>query len=325
MPSGNILIPGIGRKIAGVLRQQQLQPDDPPAAFLKRVGTNKHRYFTAARASDGRMVAFYARLHDNPDAQRKFLTEVTVLRRLNRLPLSFARAAPRLLSSGRATDFEWFTRELIDGNPLGRSRQLYERVAASTITQLAQTVADISRYPATRLSRRLPAFDPANYRIEGLCYGLARQRTLPQATCRGIAQLVARRHALLRAENRYLAHGDLNLGNLIVAGDRVRIVDWELTQRNNLAYDVGYLWVHLWQAPRRLRRQLIRTFLRSLPPNRRQTFHQLFPVVVAYLAVGGVPYREHRREPRAVQHRRQRYHLQLLRNCLQGFDRLINT
>ena len=325
MPSGNILIPNIGRKISALLRRLKLEPEDQPRKFLARVGTNKHRYFTAAQTADGNTVAFYARLHANPDAQRKFLTEIAVLQRLNRLPYNFARTAPRLFESKRAADFEWFTRELVGGQPLGHSRQLGTRLPSGVITQLAQTIAGIGQFPPARLRIRLTAFNPDNYRIDRQCFGLAQQRTLPATTCHGIAQLVASRRAQLEAENRYLSHGDLNLGNIIVDRGHVRIVDWELTQRNNLAYDVGYLWVHLWQAPRVFRQQLLRTYLRLLPPNQRRMFRRLLPVVVAYLAVGGVPYREHRREPSAVLRRRQHYHVQLLQNCLKGFNRLINT
>jgi len=325
MPTGNLLIPNIGRKIAAVLRKLKLTPEVTPQSFLARVKTSKHRYYTAAQTRDGQTVAFYARLHANPDARRKFLNEIAVLGRLNRLTAPFARAVPNLINSKREAGFEWFTREHIRGQTLGHRRQLEIRPTAPIVRQLADAISGIGRLQPKRLGVRLPAFNPNFYIIDRQCYGLTQETALPPTTCRGITRLVERNHRLLVAENRYLSHGDLNLGNIIVEDGRVRIIDWELAQHNNFAYDIGYLWVHLWQASRLFRRQLMTTYLRHLSPSKRQRFARLLPVVVAYLAIGGIPYRVSPRERHAAQQRRRRYHIALLQNCLKGFTTLINT
>ena len=325
VPAGNILIPRIGEKIAAVLRRHKLRPEVSPKKFLARVKTSKHRYFTPARTPEGTTVAFYARLHANPDAQRKFLTEVSVLRRLNRMPQPFARSAPRLLSAGRESSFEWFTREHINGNPLGHSRHLSGRLAASTVAQLASSIVSIGQLPPKELRVKLPRFNPDNYRIDRQCYGLAQAAAVPATTCRGVGRLVSNNRQLLHRCNRVVAHGDLNLGNILVDGGIVRIVDWELAQLNNLAYDLGYLWVHLWEAPKRFRQLLLQSFVRQLPSPQRALFRQLLPVVVAYLAIGGIPYRRSAHERHAEQERRRRYHVRLLQQCLHGFSALRNA
>ncbi|MDD5110460.1 MAG: phosphotransferase [Patescibacteria group bacterium] len=323
--TGNILIPNIGKKIAAVLRREKLRPAVTPHKFLARVKSRKHRYFTAAKTRDGQTVAFYARLHQNPDAQRKFLTEIAVLGRLNRLTAPFARTVPKLYDHHREKDFEWFTREHVNGTALGHSRDLEIKPTTATARQLADIIAAIGGIQPKNLGVRLPAFNPNFYIIDRQCYGLSRETALPSAACRGITRLVVKNHRLLVAENRYLSHGDLNLGNIIIENGQVRIVDWELAQHNNFAYDIGYLWVHLWQAPRSFRRQLMTSYLRHLDTPKTRLFHRLLPVVVAFLAIGGIPYRVSLNERHAEQQRRRRYHITLLESCLKGFGKLINT
>lgn len=325
MPSGNILIPNIGKKIAAVLRRLQLTPAVPPQMFLKKVGATKHRYFTAARTADGKTVAFYARLHDNPDAQKKFLTEIAVLKKFAARRLAFAALAPQFFASGRQGDFEWFTREHVAGPSLGHSRHLTGRLSQTIISQLARGIAKIAQCSPRGLEVKLPIFNPHNYAIAQQCWGLTRNARVPSATCRGLTALVKRSLPILAAENRALVHGDLNLGNILVPRNIVRIVDWELMHINNFAYDISYLWAHLWEAQPRFRRQLLAAFLKHVPARRHPRFQQLFPLVVAYLAVGGIPYQERREISLAARRRRQRYHIRLLNNCLKGFRRLINT
>ncbi len=325
MKGGNIIIPNIGSNITALLQRLKLAPAEPPQDFLARVGTSKHRYYTAARTAAGQTVAFYARLHANPDARRKFQNEITVLGRCNRLPLTVARVMPRLLAHGREPNFEWFTREHITGHPLGHSRHLTAMLKTGMVVPLAQAIAEIGQIPPRSVGLQLPSFNTAWYAIQRQCFGLAQRQAVAAATCRGIGRLVERNRRLLRAENHSLAHGDLNLGNIIVQRGKVHIVDWELAQHNNFAYDIGYLWVHLWQAPRMFRRQLMAAYLERLKPSRLNRFNQLLPVVVAYLAIGGIPYRQHERERKIAQQLRRRYHVALLQNCLKGFSRLINT
>ncbi len=325
MPSGNILIPDIGRKIARVLGRLKLKPAVTPRAFLNQVNTAKHRYFTAARATDGTTVAFYARLHDNPDARNKFLTEIAVLKQFARRRLPFAAIAPQFFASGRQPDFEWFTREHIAGPAVGHSRHLTGRLSGTIVSQLAHGIAGIAQCPPRDLGVKLPAFNPQNYAIAQQCWGLTQNTRVPPATCRGLTRLVSRSLPLLTAENRALVHGDLNLGNILVPRGIVRIVDWELMHINNFAYDIGYLWVHLWEAQPRFRRQLLTRYARHLPTRRLRRFRQLFPLVVAYLAIGGIPYRQRREVSLTAQRRRQRYHLRLLTNCLKGFKGIVNT
>lgn len=323
--SGNSLIPDIGRKIARVLQLLKLKPAVTPQAFLKKVGATKHRYFSAAQTTDGQTVAFYARLHDNPDAGKKFLTEIAVLKKFATHRLPFTDLTPKFFSSGRQPDFEWFTREYVTGPSLGHSRHLTGRLSGTIMSQLAHGIASIAQCSPRHLRLKLPAFNPRNYAIAQQCWGLTQNTRVPPATCRSLTTLVNRSRPLLVAENRALAHGDLNLGNILVPRGRVRIVDWELTHVNNFAYDIGYLWVHLWEAPPRFRQQLVATYLQQVPARRHRRFQQLFPVVVAYLAIGGIPYRLRREVSKAEQQQRQRYHIALLNNCLQGFHKLTAT
>lgn len=320
-PLGNLVIPGVAAGIARVQRSLALQPKTTPAAFLAQVGDRKHRYVSPCQTRDGATIAFYARLHANRDAQTKFLTEIRFLRHLGRGHLSLGDRVPKLLGWGRTPTFEWFTREYPPAPPLGSSRKLTGELSTTLATKLGQSVAQIARIPEAGLPFGVRRFHPEDYNVSA---ALTSARISPQTIAR-LRQRFLSARPLLTKTNHTVAHGDLNLGNILAHGDDFWIIDWEQVHANNFAYDIGYLWAHLWQGPHAGRRALLAGFLRALPARQHPTFQRLLPLVVAYLAVGGVSWRASRTEQLREQAARRRYYRKLLDRCAGPFMTLIKT
>jgi thiamine kinase-like enzyme len=133
-----------------------------------------------------------------------------------------------------------------------------------------------------------------------------------------IQKFIRKNLNFLKKENRYFCHGDLNLGNIISDGKKIWLIDWELIRLNNFAYDIGYLWAHLWQAKKIFRQNLISEFLRKLPREKIEKFKILFPTVTSFLALGGIRFEK---EKLGAQ-KRKNFYFQIFQNCL-NFEKLI--
>lgn len=318
-PLGNLVIPNVASGIARVQRRLRLRPKTTAAQFLARVGDRKHRYVSACTTRDGATVAFYARLHANRDAQTKFLTEIRFLRHFTRRHLPLADRTPNLIAWGRTPSFEWFTRTYPPAPPLGSSRRLTGKLPPALATALGRTVAQIATIAAASLPFRVREFHPGDYDVATALASAG----VPPGTRGALHRRFLATRPLLTRVNHALAHGDLNLGNILAQGDDFWIIDWEQVHVNNFAYDIGYLWAHLWQGPRAARRALLDGFLRALPARQHPAFQRLMPLVVAYLAVGGVSWRASRREERRELAARRRYYRKLLDRCAGPFMTLI--
>lgn len=324
-PLGNLVIPGVAAGIARVQARLGLTPQVSARSFLAQVGDAKHRYVSRCATRAGATVAFYARLHANRDAQAKFLTEIRLLQYFRRHQPPFATVVPKLLAWGRTPNFEWFTREYPLARPLGSSRRLAHQPSQTVATAIGRTVAQIGTLPVRHLPFRIRAFRSDDYRIVAQCASIAGDAGVPARTCTALQRKFTRARTLLVRGNRTLAHGDLNLGNLLATDEQFWIIDWEQVHVNNFAYDIGYLWAHLWQAPRPIRRAVLAGYLAELPARRHHDFQTLLPLVVAYLCMGGVTWRAGRREDHAELLQRRRYYLQLLQRCAGPFQTLIDT
>ena len=92
---------------------------------------------------------------------------------------------------------------------------------------------------------------------------------------------------LLEKENHYISQGDLNLDNIIIdEKNNPWLIDWELIHLNNFAYDIGYLWAHLWEAKKEFRQKLISKYIKHLNKNELLKFKKLLQVVASYLSLG---------------------------------------
>jgi len=127
--------------------------------------------------------------------------------------------------------------------------------------------------------------------------------------------------SLLSKENKYLSHGDLEPGNVLIKNKEILIIDWELSRMNNFAYDIAYLFVNLWNKKNSFRKELMKNFLRNLNSNELAKFKWLFQVVVFYFALRESRFKK-AKENNSVFKTRRRFYLRLLENCL-SFEKLI--
>lgn len=310
---GNILIPDIAKKIEKKLKILNLEPEITPSQFLKKWGTKKHRYFSPCRTKEGNKIAFYSRLHFNLDAKTKIVDEINFLRNAKRVKLKIEKFTPEILDWGFEKDFEWFKRELPPGKPLGASRLLKQKINREIISKITKMVFEISRTPKNIFSN-LKIFNVNNYFAKGHYEKLTEQGFLKKELVEKILGFIKKNMLILKKENNYFSHGDLNLGNIISDGKNVFIIDWELIRLNNFAYDIGYLWSHLWQIKKELRQSLISQYIKLLSSEKLSKFKILFPIIVSFVSLGGVN--------SGVTNKRRGFYLKVLNNCL-NFEKLI--
>lgn len=318
-------IQNIGQKIKSKLRQLCLKPDISPVEFVEEVNGKKHRYFSPCQTISREKVGFYARLHDNPDAKRKFINEIKFLKKIGESDLEIKKVIPKIYSSRIEKNYEWFVREYPEATPLGHSRQLDKIISKTTIPALTKNIMAISRIPIKKMGLELKKFKPGNYSIKTQYHDLVYGRGVPMEIAREVTKLAEKDYQLLSDENHYPSHGDLNLGNILTEKNKIWIIDWELFQINNFAYDMGYFWAHLWQAPQTFRQALMLSFIKNLKSGQLEKFKKLLPIIAAYLSVGGISFRKAKNEKLQILERRKKFYLQLLKNCAATFSRLIKT
>jgi thiamine kinase-like enzyme len=318
------LIPQISHKINKTLKTLNLKPIISPQEFIQKTAKKKHRYWSLCQTKDGKKVIFYARLHQNKDAEIKFKKEIKFLKKIKERNFAFSRYMPKLIKAGLEKDFEWMIREYTDGLPLGFSRKLKIRIHLGMAPILAKVVFQINQFKKEFLGGLgLKKFDWRDYLgVKNLYFGLLKEGVINFRTYQEITRILEEKGEILKKENHYFNHGDLNLGNLIFSKKSFKIIDWELIHLNNFAYDIAYLWTHLWQAPKRFRKKLVSGYLRMLSPKKRKIFKEIFPVVVLYLILGGINYKE-RTGLKSFFIKRRKFYLNLLPRVLRGFDELI--
>jgi thiamine kinase-like enzyme len=315
---GNILISNIQEKIEKKLKELGLKPEISPSEFLKKHKNRKHRYFSACQEKNGKKVGFYSRLHFNLDAKNKFNQEIEFLLKLKENDFEIKKNVPQIINFGKEKDFEWFEREFTEGKPLGFSRNLTQKINLRLVPKIVKIIFNIQKIPSNFLSK-IKSFNIKNYLAKEIYEKLAKEKVLEKKLVFDIQNFIKKNWKLLQKENKYFCHGDLNLGNVISDKKNIWIIDWELVHLNNFAYDLGYLWSHFWQAKKDFRKSLILKFLKKLPKEKIEKFKIVFPIVVAYLALGGINFKE-RKKINAI--KRKNFYSQVLKNFF-NFEKLI--
>ncbi|KPJ57367.1 hypothetical protein AMJ49_02140 [Parcubacteria bacterium DG_74_2] len=320
--AGRILIPKIGDKIERKLKELNLRPETSPRKFLKIYKTGKHRYFSPCLTKEKEKFAFYARLHNNLDAKRKFIREINFLRKLKKINLKIKRITPEIINYRIEEDFEWFFREYPEGPPLGYRRNLTQKPFPGMVRKIIRAIFDVSKIHP-KIFPGLKRFSFQNYLALGVYEDFAKKKIVPKNLSEKILRFIKENLSLLEKENKYFCHGDLNLGNILSDGKEIWIIDWELIHLNNFVYDIGYLWAHLWEAKRYFRQKLIKAYINRLSSHKFQKFKKILPIVVSYLSLGGIEQKKEREKIKILKKRR-RFYLNLLKNCL-NFEKLIKT
>jgi serine/threonine protein kinase len=316
----NILIKGIEKKIEKKLKELNLRPGISPRGFLKIHKTGKHRYFSPCLRRDGELIAFYARLHDNLDAKEKFVREINFLKRLRKSDLKIKKIIPQILDYGIEKDFEWFEREYPKAPTLGYSRNLTQKPFPGMIEKITEAILEISKISPNNFPG-LKKFNCQNYFGNGVYEDLIKKGLISREISEKFRRIIKKNFPLLEKENRYFCHGDMNLGNILSDKKNIWLIDWELIHLNNFAYDIGYLWAHLWEAKSSFRNELINSYLEKLNSQKFLKFKKLLPIVVSYLSLGGIELKKEGEKIRILEKRR-RFYLNLLKNCL-DFNKLI--
>lgn len=314
---GSILIPEIENKIEQKLKDLNLKPEISIKKFLRLY--KKHRYFTSCFKGNKKIV-FYSRLHNNLDAKEKFIREIEFLRKLKKKKLKIKKIVPKILNYGIEKDFEWYSREYLQGLSLKESQNLIKK--PFLVKKIVKTIFDISKI-SPKIFPKLKKFNFQNYLAIGIHKGLVKKRIISKTLSEKILNLTKENLPLLEKENKYFCHGDLNLGNILSDGKRIWIVDWELIHLNNFAYDIAYLFVNSWKEKRSFRRKLIQTYINQLSNSKFKKFKKILPTIISYFSSGGILQKESREKKSSFEKRR-RFYINLLKNCL-NFNKLIKT
>ena len=324
------LIPGIREKIDKKIRELKLKPLITPQEFIAKAKGEKHRYSSVCQDKNGKLVVFYARLHQNEDAKEKVTKEVLFGKKLKseefRKHLPFSNFLPKYFKGNIENDFEWFTREYIKDKPLGINEKLTKRIDRKEIELISLAAYQISETDISLMQdMHLPISSVRDY-IQTLSHlekSQNKELLENKNYIQQLSRLIEQTHTLLKKENKYLSHGDFNLGNIIETEKKLKIIDWESMKINNFAFDIAYLFMHLWEGERKLRKDLIEKYMSLLPQSKRENFRILFQIVVAYLAIGGINVKPREIEVKRLK-KRKKFFLAALKMAPFGFDALIN-
>lgn len=322
----NILIPNIEAKIDKKLKSLKLSPRITPHSFFKKHTDNKHRYFSPCKNREGSLLGFYARCHDNENAKKKTIQEINFLNSIKETKLSINNSIPKIIKWGKENDFEWMIREYVKGKTLGSSRKLAFPPQKKTINQLVLLILEIKKIKLKQSSNlKLKKFTIKNYLSESLYINLSKKKIISSSLSKKSIKNINSAMPLLKKENRYISQGDLNLGNIIIdEKNNPWLIDWELIHLNNSAYDIGYLWAHLWEAKKEFRQKLMLEYIKHLNKNELLRFKKLLPIVVSYLSLGEI-FIEYSKEKKAKLEKRRAFYIRLLTNCFKNFEELTKT
>ncbi len=322
----NILIPNIEAKIDKKLKSLQLYPQITPHSFFKKYTKSKHRYFSPCKNQEGSLFGFYARCHNNKDAKKKFIQEINFLNSIKETESLINNSIPKIVRWKKENDFEWMLRKYVEGKTLGSSRKLTFPLERKTISQLAFLISEIKKIKLKQSSNlKLKKFVLKNYLSESLYANLSKKKIIPSLLSRKSIKNINSAMPLLEKENHYISQGDLNLGNIIIdKKNNPWLIDWELIHLNNFAYDIGYLWAHLWEVKREFRQKLILEYIKHLDKNELLKFKKLLPIVASYLSLGGICIK-HSKEKKIKLEKRRIFYVRLLTNCLKSFEELVRT
>jgi len=321
----NKFVPDIDKKIENLLKKLRFQPEVSPRAFVKKTKGEKHRYSSVCLDSEGKKLIFYARLHNNKDAKRKMITEILLAKdtkMLNKLS-----CFPKYYQSGIAKGFEWFSREYIKESPLGDNEKLNKKVDSKQAKILAKALWQISQLaPNFRNHHCLKKTSPSEYlKSKQMLKNYLDKKIINKALYKKGNVLFEETKELIRKEHKYICHGDVNLGNLIFQKNNLKIIDWESIHIDNFAFDVGYFFTHLWQAPRSFRKALVKNYLTYLPKKKTRNFKSLFRLVILYLCLDGIFYKPKGIKNKQQLKKRRRFFKNLLKNSILGFEEIIET
>ncbi len=318
----NKLISKIDKKIEKKLCDLSLFPETSPSLFIKKKGFKKHRYFSLCKDNKGNQTFFYARIHCNQNAKKKFITEISFLEKIKKSNSKIKKLVPEINDYGIENSFEWLHREEIKPPPLiNYSKKDKSLIFKNLSKKISSSVFEISKLKFK--NNNFEKFNWGKYLKSSAPEKIYQKKIITKKECNEIKNIIRSNFSFLIKENKYLSHGDLTLENILSDKKTIWIIDWERTSFNNFAYDIGFLWSHLWHN-RNIRILLIENYLKKLDLKSKEKFKILFPIVSSYLALGGAVL-DIKGENKNDREKRKYFSKKILKNSIKNFETLIKT
>ncbi|MCD6550033.1 phosphotransferase [bacterium] len=326
----SFLIPDIAKKINLILKKEGLKAKIPPEEFIKNTKGGKHRYASLCNDASGKALIFYARIQKNKDAKRKTKKEAIFAQTLQknsfRKKVPFLSFLPDYYKGKVEKDFEWFEREFIKEGPLGDNEKLKESLSKKKILKITNFLISLSK---TKISyfKKIPlrSFPLIEYKIiPHAIKRLKEHRIVSKNELAKAEELTKKYFPLFKKEHKYLSHGDFNLGNIIFTKQKLKIIDWESMEINNFAYDIAYLFSHLWQARQWQRRFLIESYLSKISKSRKEKFKILLRGNLLFLAGGGF-WAKPKEIKKSQINKRKKFFQKFTKASLQNFEKILSV
>jgi len=311
------LIPKIIEKINEVLRKEGLFPLETPKDFLKRTHGRKHRYSTVCQDKQGKRFIFYARLHDSPFEKKRMITEVKLAKVLMKKRYDFF---PRYFKGEIKKDFEWILREYFDEDPLEDKEnieKLKRKISGEEILRICKALLKFQKLKMTNFPF-LKKFDLKKYLR--LLEQIEKEEIFSKEELKKLKEFLKKNFQILKKENKYFSHGDLQIGNIILFDRKIKIIDLESAQISNFAFDVCFLWGRLWRE-RKVAKEVLDNFYKFLPKNKRKRFEVLFRLNSLFVGFHSFMQEPKEHDRKTIQ-KRKKFFLNVLRKSLESFGEL---
>jgi len=309
------LIPKISEKINEVLRKKELFPLESPEEFIKRTHGRKHRYSSVCQDKKGGKFIFYARLHDSPFEKERMITEVKLAKVLMKKRYDFL---PKYFDGKIEKDFEWLLREYFKESPLEDEKKiekLKRKLSENEILRICKALLKFQKIKTSNFPF-LKKFDLKKY--SKLQKEFEREKLFSKEELKKLKNFLKENFKLLKKENKYLCHGDFQIGNIILFSKKVKIIDLEGIKISNFAFDICFLWARLWRE-RNAARKFLEKFYNLLPKNKKKKFEILFRLNSLFIGFHSFMQRPKEYNQKTIE-KRKKFFFNVLKKSLQSFD-----
>jgi len=267
------LIPEISKKINEVLKKKELFPLETPQKFIKRTKKRKHRYCSVCLDKKGKKSIFYARLYDSPYEKERMKIEIKLAKVL--MKKKGYHFFPKYFDAKIEKDFEWIQREYFKEAPLESKKEiekLKRKLSKEEISRISRVLFKLlkiktSDFPFLKKSK-LKKYQVLPKKIEN-------EKIFSKEEIEKLKKFLKENFKILKKENKYFCHSDLQIGNIILFDKKIKVIDLEGAEISNFAFDVCFLWARLWRE-RKVAREILNNFYKLLPKQKRKTFEILF-------------------------------------------------
>lgn len=319
-----LLIPGIIEKIDSVMARLCLVPKETPADFVLRTNGKKHRYSSICEDKNKNRVLFYASLHGKELEKQRMETETKIAEVfIKKNPSS--PYFPKYISAGTENEFSWLTREVFPEGPIEEKKEIEKlgtKIKIGLAKDLVKSINFINDLPIEKFPF-LEKFEIKKYLdLVEQSKDMEKEGIFSGEDSEKIKALIFENKQLLEKQNKFFTHGDLQIGNIIIFGKKIKIIDFESSHLNNFAFDVAFLVTRLWREPE-TRKEIMKIYLKLLSKEKKQTFCPLFRIDSFFVAYHAFRSRPREYSPEILETRKN-FYLQLMKSALNGFEELIS-